>query len=109
FIFILCLPFDIRDMESDHFEGIRTIPNFIGKKNTYQLAFFSLIIFLMVSLVHYSITKEIMVFIAMIVSAIVTYFVIRHTKKEHSDFFYLSAVDGMMLLQPILIGTTFLI
>ncbi len=109
FIFILCLPFDIRDMESDHFEGIRTIPNFIGKKNTYQLTIFSLIIFLMVSFVHYSITREIMIFIAMTLSAIVTYFMIRHTKREHSDFFYLSAVDGMMLLQPVLIGAAFLI
>ncbi len=106
FIFILCLPFDIRDMKNDQLEGIRTIPNSIGKKNTFLLANFSLLIFLILSFLHFRMSQEFWEFIAMLASAIVTYFMIDLSRRKTSDLYYLSAIDGMMMLQPVLLGLT---
>jgi hypothetical protein len=40
----------------------------------------------------------------MIISALATYFVIEYAKNKNSDMLYLASVDGMMLLQAILIA-----
>lgn len=103
FVFILCLIFDIRDVRNDGREGIRTIPVSLGRKKSYWLANLLLVLFLGISFLHFRISGQFMQFNAMIVSALVTYFVIDHSKRKRSDFFYLSAVDGMMMLQPILV------
>lgn len=47
-----------------------------------------------------------MQFNAMIVSALATYFVVEYARTRNSDLVYLFCVDGMMLLQAILILVT---
>ena len=40
---------------------------------------------------------------AMIISVVVTFIVIQLTKKYQSDFIFLAGIDGMMLLQALLV------
>ena len=105
FIFILCLAFDIRDIHSDQNENIHTVPVSIGEKRSYQLVNLLLVIFLIVSVFVFRETHHFMQFNAMIISALATYFVIDFSKRMPTDLYYLAAVDGMMLLQPILVMT----
>lgn len=104
FMFILCLAFDIRDMESDSKSGIHTLPVMLGKKDCYQIINLSLVVFLIISLLHFRITLQFMQLMGMIISALVTYFVIEYAKTRNTDMMYLAGVDGMMLLQAVLIG-----
>ncbi|MEP7253241.1 MAG: UbiA family prenyltransferase [Ginsengibacter sp.] len=103
FMFVLCLLFDIRDIEIDREENIRTLPVVAGKKIAYNIALGALFIFLLLSFLQYLYFHETGAFIAMVLSALATLFVIEVSKKINSDFFYLAGIDGMMLLQAVLV------
>lgn len=104
FMFVLCLLFDLRDMKLDAANGIRTLPVRLGTKATYQLADGLLVLFLVISLWQLFRTGNYPFFHAMLLSAALTRFVIQQTKKMNNDYIYLAGIDGMMLVQAILVG-----
>jgi len=103
FMFILCLLFDVRDMEIDSNERINTMAVFLGKKKSYYLAYFSLIAFIGLSFAQYQFFPQSAFLPAMLLSAVATFITIELTKKSNSDFVYLAGIDGMMLLQAVLV------
>ncbi|HVZ95598.1 MAG TPA: UbiA family prenyltransferase [Chitinophagaceae bacterium] len=103
FMFVLCLLFDIRDMEVDREQNIHTIPVIAGKSNSYYIAYFTLFLMVVLSAVKFYVFGGTGVLVAMVLSAIITFIVILATKKNNSDFIYLAGIDGMMLLQFLLI------
>ena len=103
FMFILCLLFDLRDIKIDKREMIHTLPAMLGKKQSYNLSYVLLILFLALSLVNYYYIPQLPFFIAMVISSVITFLVIERTKKSNSDFIYLAGIDGMMLLQAVLV------
>lgn len=103
FMFVLCLLFDIRDIDVDRHENRRTLPVILGEKKSYFTATLVLFLFISLSCVQNFFYPEAGAFVAMILSAIITFFIIRLSKKVKSDFVYLAGVDGMMLLQAILV------
>jgi 4-hydroxybenzoate polyprenyltransferase len=107
FMFVLCLAFDIRDMSTDQQTGIQTIPVRTGKKIAYFLIDISLVLFVLISLLQYLQTGRRYIFFAFIVSALCTKFFINRSKTSASEYLYLAGIDGMMLLQVLLltIGT----
>jgi 4-hydroxybenzoate polyprenyltransferase len=103
FMFVLCLLFDIRDIEIDQKENINTIAVILGKERSYYLAYILLIVFIILSLLQFYYFDDKIVLIAMMLSAVITFFAIEVTKKINSDFIYLAGIDGMMLLQALLV------
>lgn len=103
FMFILCLLFDLRDIEIDRKENIDTLPIMLGKKQSYNLSYILLVLFLTIALLQYLYLPQLRFLFAMIVSAAVTFLIIERTKKTNSDFIYLAGIDGMMLLQAFLV------
>ena len=103
FMFILCLLFDIRDIEIDGSESIKTLAVTIGKKKSYYLSYYLLIVFVLLSFCQYLYLPQPGFLIAMLLSSFATFIIIGITKKSNSDFIYLAGIDGMMLLQAILI------
>src|SRR6185437_12937670 len=53
FMFILCLLFDMRDIEIDNNENIHTTAVVLGRKKSYFLAYVLLVIFIGLSIVQY--------------------------------------------------------
>ena len=106
FIFILCLLFDIRDVEVDFTENIRTMPVIIGIRSAYVLCYVLLAIFVLLTLVQFLYIHEKAQLFVMLISALATYFTIEYCKKNNSDFVYLACVDGMMLLQAVMVILT---
>ncbi|CAN5162818.1 hypothetical protein BH09BAC2_BH09BAC2_14060 [soil metagenome] len=103
FIFVLCLLFDIRDIPVDSAEHINTLPVRFGPKRSYQLAYFLLLIFSLLTVVHYFNYHDVVQFIAMFTSAITTGVVVYFASKYKGDLYYLAVVDGMMILQAFLV------
>ncbi|MDQ6901532.1 MAG: UbiA family prenyltransferase [Bacteroidota bacterium] len=103
FMFVLCLVFDIRDIEIDRKENINTIAVLSGRQKSYFLTYFALVIFVLLSIIQFIYFGNLVVLIAMIISAVITFVTIEITKKTNSDFMYLAGIDGMMLLQPALV------
>ncbi|MGI8583523.1 MAG: UbiA family prenyltransferase [Chitinophagaceae bacterium] len=103
FIFILCLLFDIRDTEIDRKENIATLSVKLGIKNSYTLCYLLLIIFILLSIIQFIYLYDRIQLTAMLISAAATVIIIEHSKKNNSDIVYLFYIDGMMLLQALLV------
>ncbi|MEO6684134.1 MAG: UbiA family prenyltransferase [Ginsengibacter sp.] len=103
FMFVLCLLFDMRDTEIDRETGIYTFPVRMGQNRSYYLAYIVLIVFLFLSGFQFVLWGNGGILIAMILSVLVTFIIIQMTKKNQSDFIFLAGIDGMMLLQALLV------
>lgn len=103
FIFILCLLFDIRDTEVDRRENIATFSVKLGVKRSYILCYLLLIMFIALSVIQFIHLPDIKQLIAMLISAAATVIIIAYSKKDNSDVIYLACIDGMMLLQALLV------
>ncbi|CAN5345530.1 hypothetical protein BH20BAC1_BH20BAC1_06660 [soil metagenome] len=103
FIFVLCLLFDIRDIAIDSQEGINTLPVLLGKENSYRLALILLIGFCILAIVQFIYTKNYFFVLIMVISAISTAGIMQLSRKMDSDVMYLAGIDGMMLLQAVLV------
>jgi 4-hydroxybenzoate polyprenyltransferase len=103
FMFILCLLFDIRDIEIDMQENIRTVAVILGKKRSYGLAYTMIIAFVIVCFLGFLYTGDKSILTVMLISAAITFLMVLYTKKSGSDFIYLAGIDGMMLLQALLV------
>ena len=102
-MFVLCLLFDIRDIEIDRRENINTIPVLLGKRESYFLAYIVLVVFIILSVLQFFYYDDKGVLIAMLLSALITFYTAELSKKTNSDFVYLAGIDGMMLLQASLV------
>jgi 4-hydroxybenzoate polyprenyltransferase len=103
FMFILCLLFDVRDIEIDRSEKINTLAVILNKKKSYFLSYLLLLLFVVLSALQYFYLPQTGFLWAMLISAVVTFFTIEATRKTNSDFIYLAGIDGMMLLQALLV------
>lgn len=103
FIFILCLLFDIRDSEVDRRNNIGTVAVTLGIKRSYFLCYILLLFFVMLSVIQYIYFPDELQLIAMLLSAAATVIPVELSKKNNSDILYLALVDGMMLLQAMLV------
>ena len=103
FMFILCLLFDIRDIEVDRKENINTVAVRLGKTNSYLLANYSLLLFVGLSFACCYFAHDYGGLTASLISAGITFLAISFTKNSHSDFVYLAGIDGMMLVQALLV------
>jgi 4-hydroxybenzoate polyprenyltransferase len=103
FLFILCVAFDIRDMQTDLEADIFTLPNLIGLKNSYRVMDASLLLFALLSVMQYIRYPSLVRLAGEIITAILTKLVIEYTRKYPSDKAYLGLVDGMMLVYAMLV------
>jgi 4-hydroxybenzoate polyprenyltransferase len=103
FMMILCLLFDIRDIEIDRTQNIKTLAVLLGSKKSYLFSYFLTALFIILCILQYLYLPRLNFLIAMLISIFITSIIIELTKKSNSDYIYLAGVDGMMLLQSILI------
>ncbi|MFI5171156.1 MAG: hypothetical protein ACHQFW_02140 [Chitinophagales bacterium] len=105
FIFGITLPFDIKDQKIDAMNDVKTIPLLIGSENTYSLSFLCLFAsgathlylqrYIFIENPDYSIPISISILIA----GLTVYL----TSKKNEKFVYFGLLDGMIILQFLLI------
>lgn len=103
FIFILCLLFDIRDTEIDRKENIATLAVKLGIKKSYTLCYILLVVFIILTIIQFIYIPDTSQLIAMFISGAATFIIIKYSQKNNSDVAYLACIDGMMLLQALLV------
>lgn len=101
FIFIITLPFDIRDYKADIKTNVKTIPGMIGINATRKLAFFCMAVFMLVSFYHYPVTHGL--FWARFISAVTTLFLVYKAKEHYHEYYFTGLLDGTMVIQFLLI------
>lgn len=103
FMFILCVAFDIRDMQTDLDSDIFTLPNLIGLKNSYRLMDLAILLFMVLCTIQYIRYPSGTRFAGELITAVVTKMAINYTKTHATDRVYLGLIDGMMLFYAIMV------
>ncbi len=104
FVFALTLPFDIRDVHVDAETEVQTLPRRLGLCKTRWLAGGSLLLMLLPAYMNYQIdVYATRTFGALLASALLTFVLILGAKPERSDYYYTGLLDGMMIMQPLLV------
>lgn len=107
FVFAITLPFDIRDLEIDRFNKVKTIPFRLGVKRSKAIALVSLTMALFFAWLNYQ-TMGIsgMQWLAYGLSVLATSVLILKSSTSQHDYFYTGLMDGTMILQA---GLVFLV
>ncbi len=100
FIALLCIPFDIRDVETDHLKGIKTFPGQFGIVAAKGISICLVVLFLLLirSMPAVSAPQT----ISSAITAIVTILLIVFTRKDSHLLYYSLMVDGAIILQFVL-------
>lgn len=102
FVFMIALPFDIRDLKVDKFNGVKTIPSVYGVAKTMQLVLFSFLFLMVLVILNYVIIPIKPLYFAVYglwLSFILTYIFIRISIDKTDDYYFTGLLDGTMWLQ----------
>ena len=104
FIFALCIPFDIRDVDSDSRANVKTIPLSIGggKAKIVGILALATCVSMVLLLKNNAIYTESQCF-KLIIVYFLTLFILIKTNKQRHDFFFYGVVDGLILIQSLVI------
>lgn len=103
FIFVLCIIFDLRDVQADRISNINTLPHIIGIANCYRLINVALLVFVMLGVWQYLRYPLWYRMGAVVITAIVTRLVAEYLKTHNTERAYLVYADGMMMLYALLV------
>jgi 4-hydroxybenzoate polyprenyltransferase len=103
FVLALCIPFDIRDIAIDRRAGLKTIPTSIGADKSFKLAYLSLLLMLVFSLLHYMKHGTPLMGLAFSLSAIIAFIAIFNAKSRLTNLYMYLCIDGMLIVQTLLV------
>ncbi|MDX2171705.1 MAG: UbiA family prenyltransferase [Bacteroidota bacterium] len=95
FVSILCVLFDIRDVNEDRGKGVRTIPVLVGLKKTKIICAMILISYFIIATRFFNSSYLVTLLLLVCILTII----IMLTNEKRNNYFYLVIVDGMLLLQ----------
>ena len=101
FVLGITLPFDIRDRLEDEAVGLLTLPNRLGVITSYRLAYACIIAFIGLSIMGFCDQLELVV--PMVLSGIITLFVLAWPSARKHHLYHYGILDGMMVLQWLLV------
>lgn len=99
FVWSITIPFDIKDLQEDKQLGITTLPMLFGLKRILLFAVIILGLHVLVTLMHYGANR---IFFVRVVTAWYVVVVLQGIGRHRPKYYYTGAIDGSMLLQPLL-------
>jgi len=104
FIFAICVPFDIRDMNFDTKKGVHTLPVMAGARTSVYMAVTLLLFFISLICIQFLyFNLEIRYASALFISAFLTIVLLGFTNSKRPALFYPLLFDGAMLVQWLLV------
>jgi 4-hydroxybenzoate polyprenyltransferase len=102
FIFLLAItiPFDVRDIRIDAAKGLVTLPSKLGLKGALYLTFILLLVYLVISAVHFGFGN------ILFVRTLCVFFVLILIQKislKKTTYYYTGLIDGSIIFQSVLI------
>lgn len=106
FVFAITIPFDIRDLDIDAYNQVKTLPAALGVLPSQRLAAAALLLMcLLAGLNYYLDVYQLMQFVALVSSAFLAVLLIYYAERTQHDYFFSGLVDGLMILQFVLVYT----
>lgn len=106
FVFAICIPFDIRDMQNDLRGNLRTLPVIMGERNAKILSLIALLCFFLLALFQFRFETFFNHALAFLLSSVITAMLVIKTYPWRKDFFYSVLIDGTMILQFLLVAVS---
>ncbi len=103
FIIAITIPFDIRDIQQDKINGVKTIPYFLGENKSYLLSNILIIIFSIITTIHYLIYLNYYILFSFIITTIITLIFLNSKSIRKNKYFYYGYLDGSMFLFGLLV------
>ena len=104
FVFSVCMVFDIRDMESDKRANVKTLAVMIGEKQALRCANIALSSFIVLVLVQSGVCTDCIVSaVPMLLSAVIAFYFINSLKIKTLPYYYKGLIDGLPVLQMLLL------
>lgn len=100
FVFPLCLVFNVRDIEADKRVGVRTLPVIYGVKFTIAVCLVFLAVFIALVILSPFLEDA---QAGLLLSGLLASFLILYASDKRSDIYYTLWIDGMILVQVILL------
>ncbi len=105
FVFAITIPFDIRDLEIDAYNRVKTLPAQLGVRRSQQTAALSLLLMCLLAAVNYYLDVYTLgQLVALVTSAFVAVLMIYGADRIKHDYYFTGAVDGLMVLQFVLLA-----
>jgi len=108
YIFLITLPFDVRDIELDRSTGVPTLPSYMGLEKSYRLIY-SLLAIDTVILLSIGYFGE-MVFArcaALLLSVFFSLIALKISKGKKSDIYYSGHLDGVIIVRSLCVLIAF--
>lgn len=106
FVLAITIPFDIRDMSIDQGAKIETIPTILGVEKSYVLScVLVLICFVLSAVLCFMGILTTAQLAVMTLIYLITFYIIKVSINELSDYYFSGLVDGTLVLRGILILT----
>lgn len=102
FFIAITIPFDIRDIEVDRTNNVKTIPSVVGKYKSITLAIFLLVICITIE-IYLSQISPIVGSTSTIVAYTITGFFIFFIKDKYDDYYFSGMMDSTIMLPWILL------
>ena len=103
FILAITIPFDIRDMEADRHDGLKTFPLLLNENKAIIISNLALLTFILISFFHYQMRGDWFIIGALCISALSTYLFINLKYFRNLSEYYYGVLDGTMILQGVLV------
>lgn len=102
FLFAITIPFDIRDLEADRCDGLKTFAS-LGEKKAMSISYLALTVFFLISVVDFLSRNETSMIWALGISAVSTFIFLWSPKIRKLPAYHYGILDGTMLLQGLLV------
>ncbi len=103
FVLSITIPFDIRDLKYDK-NSMKTIPQLFGVEKSKQLAFWSLALYELASIIHFILADFSLLFlIALLLTSLYVGLLIYKTNEENNESFFTFWMEGSSLLMYLLL------
>jgi len=103
FIFAITIPFDVRDMEADQQAGLKTIPLSVKENRVWTISYLALLLFFVLSVIHYYAIHYRFICFALSISALTTYVFLRTKKIRSWPYYHYGVLDGTILFQGLMV------
>lgn len=104
FMLAICIPFDLRDIKIDKADKVSTMPHLLGENKTRWLAALCMIIYCFLIILEFEwLILNTKIFISLLLSALLNGILVVMSSSQRSEYFYVAAMDGTMILQGVLL------
>jgi 4-hydroxybenzoate polyprenyltransferase len=104
FMLAICIPFDIRDLKIDKYEGVITIPQILGERKSVSISVLCMLLYIGIIVFEYSLgVYPLLLLSTLIIAALINVTIVYLTSSKQNEYYYIGLLDGTMIIQGVIV------